>query len=144
MVLFDLYIPVDWGLFPFIASLSPKPCPFSAAPNKAIKDIADEVVQAIQQHDVLDLTARMYMLYSHLDNNVVGRKQSLLAAVLKFALHLTHIKHMLILGSESLPLKSSHRTSGRSMKEFRLHGKHGIIARRTQTLQRQTDRVCKL
>jgi hypothetical protein len=29
------------------------------------------------------------------DNNAVGRKQSLLAAVLKYASRLTHVKHML-------------------------------------------------
>jgi hypothetical protein len=64
MVLFDLYIPVDWKRFPFSLLVCRRNhVHFPPPPTKLPEDIANEVIQAIEENDVLDLTARMCMLY---------------------------------------------------------------------------------
>ncbi|KAE8395153.1 hypothetical protein BDV23DRAFT_169155 [Aspergillus alliaceus] len=60
---FDLYIPLQWNRFPFLLLITRlSHTHFPPPPLKLPLHIADEVIQAIQQQDTLDLTARRFML----------------------------------------------------------------------------------
>ena len=60
---FDVYIPIKWNRFPFILIVTRQQhCHFPPPPEKLPKQIADEVVETIKHQDILDLTARKYML----------------------------------------------------------------------------------
>lgn len=65
--MFDVYIPQKWDRFPFLLLVTrgyhahhPPP------PIKLPQEIADEVIEAIKDHDCLDLTARMFKIYADL------------------------------------------------------------------------------
>ena len=56
---FDIFIPENQGRFPFLMLVTRGAHTHHPPyPTKLPHDIADEVKRAIQQHDLLDLTAR--------------------------------------------------------------------------------------
>ena len=62
---FDLYISIKWNQFPFLLLVSrgrhDHHSPYS---TKLPKNIADEVLQIVREHECLDLTPRMYCICS--------------------------------------------------------------------------------